>query len=755
MGGLIRGRAARLALAAALLVAACGGEEPAPDTPEPVEEVFDPMAEMRAAAPAGRLPEGVRPTAYRLDLTIDPREPRFTGVADIAITLDAPAEGLWMHGKDLDVGDVEVFVDGREEPVPAVYQELLASGVARVSFFEEVPAGAARIRLAYEGGFDETLAGLFRVREGEAWYALVKSESVQARRAFPGFDEPRFKTPFAMSLTIPEGQVAIANTPEIGRESAGEGLVRLAFAETPPLPTYLLSMAVGPFDVVERPAIPPSAIRDRPIPLRGFARAGKGGEMNLILDLTAPFIDALESAFGVAYPYEKLDIVVAPDWPSGATELAAAPTYREDIVLVGDRPAPRAERRVVSIHAHELAHMWFGDYVTPPWWDDLWLKEAFAVWAEPIAGAAIDPEGGYEIERALDAVRGMRADELASARAVREPIERNEVIRSAYDRITYAKGPAVLGMVEAYLGEESWRAGLSRYFEVFGDGVADAQDFYAVMGEAAGDPAVTQALQDFIERPGLPVVEAALSCPADGRPEITLSQRRYRPLGSAISDDRMWTIPACAAFGGGDGRGRVCALMRERRASVALDGEADCPAWVMPNAGGAGYYRFDLDGAGWRALADGFAALEPAEQVVAVDSAGAAFAAGEADASDLMAIIDAAATSSRREVASAAARWLRADAARVLEEDAAGLARLSAYVRATFSARRTALTGSGDPDDRLLRQTLTELLAGVGGDMEARAELARDAAAFVGLEGPREPGALNADAYRIAAIVAA
>ncbi|HET6629074.1 MAG TPA: M1 family aminopeptidase, partial [Woeseiaceae bacterium] len=603
------------------------------------------------AAPNGKLPEGVRPLHYRLDLTIDPREERFRGTAAIRIELDEASDGFWMHGNNLDVQEINVTPEGGE-PVPASYEQVLESGVVWIGFAETVPAGEAMLNVVYDAPFDPALSGMFRVKEGEDWYSLVKSESIQARKAFPGFDEPRFKTPFDVTLTIPEGNVAIGNSPAVAREPAGDGMVRVRLETTRPLPTYLISLAVGPFEEYQIADLPPNDIRDRAVPLSGWARQGKAGEMAAIMGLTKSFIETYERVTGIPYPYAKLDVVAAPDWPSGATELAGAPTYREDIVLSAGAPSPRQQRRIVGIHAHELAHMWFGDYVTPPWWNDLWLKEAFADWAAPIAASARFPDAGYELDAQHAAISGMRADSLASARAVRQQIESNDDIRNAYDGITYSKGAAVLNMTEAYLGQEKWRAGLNDYFHEFADGVADSRDFFRVMGEAAGDPDFEESLKGFIERPGLPLLEAELICSGTDGPRVAVRQSRYAPLGSSIDPAMRWIVPVCVAYGGDEGRSRTCALVREATAEIPLETRA-CPDWIMPNAGGDSYYRFALPTDQWTALIAHFGELAPAEALMAVDSAGAAFEAGDTHAGVLLNVMEAAAASDHPAIAGA------------------------------------------------------------------------------------------------------
>src|SRR5262249_30050970 len=152
-------------------------------------------------------------------------------------------------------------------------------------------------------------------------------------------------------------------------------------------PTYLLAFAVGPLDIVAAPDIVPNAVRKRPLRLRGIAAKGRGKELAYALANTPAIVAALENYTGHEYPYDKLDILAVPD-RGGAMENAGAITFSEYLLLFDAKSASAGQKRAfASVMAHELAHMWFGDLVTMPWWDDIWLNEAFATW---MSGRIVD-----------------------------------------------------------------------------------------------------------------------------------------------------------------------------------------------------------------------------------------------------------------------------------------------------------------------------------------------------------------------------
>jgi alanyl aminopeptidase len=730
-----------------MMFAGCGTAE---DPHDPSGMPADPAPDtdiLAAAAPTGKLPAVVRPLAYRLDLLLDPRRDDFSGEVAIDVKLDAPTNRIWLHGEGLVVSNVIASTEAGNV-FSGTYKEVLASGVSAVSFDEELPAGVVTLQLRYRSDFDRNLAGLFKVEEQGEAYALAKSESIQARSYLPGFDEPGLKATFDISLTIPEDHEAIGNSPVIDRHSIGDGLQRLTFATTPPMSTYLLSLAVGPFDIVEREPIPPNDIRSRPIPLRGVARKGRGGNMNYVLDVTPRMIEIFEQELRRPYPFEKLDIVAAPQWPSGATELSAAITYREQLILVGDNPAPGARLSLLGTHAHEIAHMWFGNLVTPPWWDDLWLKEGFATWATPLVLTILEPDGGHELNAAERSISAMQLDSLASTRAIREPIANNNEIRNAYDAITYSKSLGVIHMVDQYFGSDTFRPALGRYIETFSEGVADSPDFYQVIGEETETPALTETFRGFVEQTGVPLLEVVLNCDVGDSPSLTISQSRYKAFGSPIEDaGKLWNIPVCVrSINAGQ-----CVMMAEAQQTLQL-ADVECPQWVSPNAGGSGYYRWTLDDAAWAALIDDFVLLTPVEALSAVDSAFAAFEAGKLDAANLLNIVAASSRARARQVITAPLPYLQNYVRQYFS--IAEKEKFLEFARELYQPIIERSVDSTDGDGQLLYTGLISFMALTAQDPDARNRLLSMAHALTGFESVRNRDAVPSDLYYPALAVA-
>ena len=191
----------------ALSLAGCGGSTETLE--DHAEERTSGQEAVQVTAPL-RLPSNVAPTRYALSLQLDPAQERFTGIAEIDVTLTEALDRMWIHGENLTVTEATASREGAD-PVAVTWELIDAEeGVARIVFPSTMEPGNLRLRIAYSAPFDETLEGLYRVHIGEDHYVFSQFESIAARKAFPCFDEPRFKVPFDVTLTIPNGQRAFA-----------------------------------------------------------------------------------------------------------------------------------------------------------------------------------------------------------------------------------------------------------------------------------------------------------------------------------------------------------------------------------------------------------------------------------------------------------------------------------------------------------------------------------------------------------------
>lgn len=583
---------------------------------------LDALAEQ--SPPAGPLPRTVLPLRYRLALTIVPQAERFAGEVEIAVELSEPAARIWLHGKNLQVMRAYA-VSAEGKSISAQYQQMTPEGAAVLQLAEELPRGRHTLVMSYDAPFNDDIGGMFKVEESGRPYVFTQLEPTQAREVFPGFDEPALKAPFEVSVTARNEDVVVTNTPQLRAEPLKDGLTRHTFAVSRPLPTYLVSFAVGALDVVEWQPIPASRTRARPVPLRGIAAKGKGAQLKYALDNTAPLLLSLEEYFASPYPYEKLDVIAAPIY-AGAMENAASILYGEQYMLLRDDASPDQRQSYAYTHAHELAHQWIGNVVTPAWWDDLWLKESFATLMGNRAAGAGRPQSSSDRAILRMALHAMEADSRASTRAIRQPVSTVAEIGNAYGPITYEKGNAVLAMLEGFVGEDAFRRSIQLHLRRFMDGSATATDYLASLTQVTDSSRAAHAFESFLGQPGVPLLSVRWQC-RSGSLEAELQQTRYAPLGSRVATDRRWDLPVCLAFDELGQRRTHCSLVSKQRETLVVP-VTTCPTTVMPNARGSGYYRVSLPQAERDALLRDFGKLDAREALAFAHSLAAELHAG-------------------------------------------------------------------------------------------------------------------------------
>ncbi|MEM1347213.1 MAG: M1 family aminopeptidase [Myxococcota bacterium] len=586
-----------LAVCSALMVTACAGT--------PRSEQSSKSLEPRRTERDGweQLPDAVVPLAYELELEIipfapsgeDPKgEATVRGTVTIDLMVEAPTDTIAMHGDGLTISAVTITSkDGAVRTPEAI--AVGDHGALDVLVGQQLGQGEYTLSVTYERAIGENPKGLYRVLDAGQWYAYTQFEPLEARGAFPCFDEPRFKTPYTTSITAPEGLLAVTNGPELGRVKGDDGSVTYSFAPTKPLPTYLVAFAVGDFDVVEAPegAIPN-------VPLRVITPKGKAKLAAYALEKTPAIMALLSDYFGTPYPYAKLDLVAVPNFSSGAMENVGLVTYREAILLLDpERATPRAKFSLQSITAHELAHMWFGNLVTPPWWDELWLNEAFATWMAARAMNTLEPSFDRDVRAVGNLSYLVGIDSKAQTRAIRQPIASRGDIYNAFDGITYSKGATVLRMTESWLGPEVFRDAIRSYMKDHAHGVATTAELMSALRQASGED-VYAMLSGFLDQPGVPLVDVALDCSA--APRLKLSQSRYLPVSSGALDEGEWRVPLCFGYPKGGGLATQCTLLEGREPVTLALSTATCPAWVLPNVEFESYVLFRFDDAATAAL---------------------------------------------------------------------------------------------------------------------------------------------------------
>lgn len=424
----------------------------------------------------------------------------------------------------------------------------------------------------------------------EYWYTLVVP--ADAHRLYPCFDQPDLKARYVVQLDIPMGWVAVANGKELEDESANvDGRRRVVFARTAPLSTYLMAFAAGPFAVVDGPRLQVPGV-DANEPLRIYLRPSQQSLLDraAVVRLHQDGLRWLCAAFGMDYPFEKLDVVLIPGFPYGGMEHAGAIFYREQAVVFDHPPTDSELVRRSSLVYHELSHQWFGNLVTMRWFDDLWLKEGFATFLGYRCLEALEPEKQAWL-RFLQRVkpRAYEVDATAGTTPVYQALGNLADAKSAYGAIVYNKAPAVLRELFERIGADAFRAGLQRYLRSHAFGNADWRDLAGAL-EAASRTDLESWSQRWLLSPSMPQVRVEWQVDANGL--VRECHLRQRSLGAP----GLWPLRLkLAVF---DAIGSMSVVEVETAAASCdvpeLVGRA-APACVLCNPDDVAYGQFLID----------------------------------------------------------------------------------------------------------------------------------------------------------------
>lgn len=659
-----------------LVVAVIGCSSPTPSRPvvEPakptvVEAPFEPTG------PGLRLPGDVRPQRYALDLALLPDQPTASGKLRIDVRVIRPTRVVWMHGEGL-----------------AIAKASVAGNVARVVTAEhgmiglvapiEIAAGTTTIDIAYTAPIERARSrGIYADREGEDWFAYTFFEPMDARRAFPCFDEPGYKAPWQLTFRVRRDHVALGNAAVVRVSDERDNMKRVELAATKPLASYAIAFVVGPFEIVD------GGVAGRgKTPVRFIVPPGRAGELDYAKQVTPRVITAHEDYIDMADPFGKLDIAVVPRY-WGTMEHPGIVAMGQPLTLIRGDQATRARNHwYTNIFAHEYAHYWFGNLVTPLWWDDTWLNEGLGQWMDLKITDAIDPSWRSYESRVWSSAMAMTADETRAAHAMRNPVATEEGIAASFDNaLTYAKGASVLRMFEAHAGEDKWRDFLRVHVRKHAWGNATAEDFLKLAREQLGS-FVEDGLRSFLEAPGVP--KLTITCTAK-RLEVT--QSRSLPSGASSESKHVWKFPVCLRYG--DKKTSTTWCFEHVGPTVSREVTA-CPTWIVPNAEARGYFRAVVDPVVVKQLLTPKSALakvakpSAVERMMLVIDLRAAVERGEVDRTKLLALAPLIAADPDERVAQAA---LEAALFRFDLLEAALYAKAMSYFGKTFGARASRL----------------------------------------------------------------
>ncbi|KAJ8489143.1 hypothetical protein ONZ51_g3140 [Trametes cubensis] len=512
-----------------------------------------------------RLPTDVKPTHYDLTVWTDLDNNTFEGIVHIDLQVNKETSSIVLNTAKLDLGEVTLRSESLEDVQTASSRDFDAENERGIfSFTKPLPANAkARLSVSYKGELTGDMLGYYRStggKDGELKYTLTQFEPTAARRAFPCWDEPLLKATFSVTLVSRANQVNLSNMPAISEEVYKPGSAdnepwitqKLSslpdpeqwkvtrFETTPPVSTYLVAYAVGPFEYLESSYKSPLSGKVRP--LRIYATADVISQAQFALDIKRMVLPLYEEVFDIEYPLPKLDTLVASDFDSGAMENWGLITGRTQAFLLDPKTADtKYKQNVAATQSHEVAHMWFGNITTMEWWDNLYLNEGFAtLMGEKIILDKVFPEwkldaeflgGSFFRARALDAKLSSHPIEVECPDA--------NMINQIFDHLSYAKAASVLRMLASYVGEDRFLKGVSIYLKKHMYKNSVTKDLWEGIQTATGLD-IPKMMDNWVKQMGYPVITVT-----EKEGGILVRQDRFLETGPADPKDNetIWTVP--------------------------------------------------------------------------------------------------------------------------------------------------------------------------------------------------------------------
>jgi aminopeptidase N len=552
----------------------------------------------------GRLPKDVVPLDYTVSIVPDVASMSFAGSESVNLEFRDSTAIIRLNSLNESLHDVRL--DG--QPVQQVVTDD-AGQMTTLTLLSPASPGQHTLSFAYTGRLETLGRGLFvqpyvGPHGHQALILSTKMESTDARRMFPCWDEPAFRSTFELTVTVPAAWAVISNMPIAHRHTQGR-LATTTFARSPKMPSYLIEFTAGDLASI--------AAASDGVPLGVWAVRGREHDGGTALRNAQTILADYDEYFGYRFPLPKLDSIAVPGGFAGAMENWGAITYNDQLLLVSPSSTMATRQTAFSVQAHEMAHQWNGDLVTMGWWDDIWLNESFASWMASKETARRNPDWHWLEGKDIDKEDAMSADALSASHAIQQHVTDELQATAVFDpQITYRKGQAILRMFEAYLGPDVFRSGIRSYLREHAFSNASTADLWDALSVASGTD-MRANLASWTEQAGFPLVTVDSNCDTAGARTLRLSQQRFLLAGAAEAGAR-WSIPL--QIRAGAAAAPQSTLLIQDDQSIAA-GRCDEPLSV--NADAVGFYRVRYDAATLTIDTQAFDRLPAADRIALLD----------------------------------------------------------------------------------------------------------------------------------------
>ncbi|XP_068046328.1 thyrotropin-releasing hormone-degrading ectoenzyme isoform X1 [Anomalospiza imberbis] len=590
------------------------GGEAAEEEEEEEEEEWQRRRELPPWA-RPRLPRHLRPLHYNLMLSAFMENFTFSGEVNVQLEVRNASRYIVLHAHRMHIDAVRVAEDK------------LAGGVrvARTFFYPQTQVFVVvlnrslevqrsyNLKIIYNALIENELLGFFRssyVLHGERRFLGVTQFSpTHARKAFPCFDEPIYKATFKISIRHQATYLSLSNMPVETSVFEEDGWVTDHFSQTPLMSTYYLAWAVCNFTYRE-------TVTKSGVVVRLYARpdAIRRGSGDYALNITRRLIEFYEDYFKVPYSLPKLDLLAVPKHPYAAMENWGLSVFVEQRILLDPSISSILYLLdVTMVIVHELCHQWFGDLVTPVWWEDVWLKEGFAHYFEFVGTDYLYPGWNMEKQRFLTDVlhEVMLLDGLASSHPVSQEVQQASDIDRVFDWIAYKKGAALIRMLASFMGHSVFQMGLQDYLTIHKYGNAARNDLWNTLSKALKRVGKSVNIQEVMDQwtlqMGYPVITVLGNETTDNI--IVISQERFvydrdtKPKDPARGDNSyLWQIPLTIAVGNTSHISSEAIIWVSNKSEHHRIPALEEASWLLGNINQTGYFRVNYDIRNWRLL---------------------------------------------------------------------------------------------------------------------------------------------------------
>ena len=586
------------------------------------------------ASTPGKLPKQVLPEEYAVRIAPNVEKRTFTGSETVKLNVREPVKQLVLNALEMKI--TKAAVNGNALPASAIKVDPKQETVT-LTLASELAAGPHTLELEFEGKINQQGQGLYYAPYQEQGTGAKKVmlgtqfEATDARRMFPCWDEPAFRSRFQLTAVVPETFTAVSNMP-VEKETKVAGGKEFRFGMTPPMPSYLNVLCAGEVDGVFAKA---NGVDHGVIATKGKAEMGR-----YALESSQQILAYMNDYFGQPYPLPKLDHIAVPGGFGGAMENWGGITYYESRLLFDpEKSSAETKQGIYEVIAHETAHMWFGDLVTMAWWDNLWLNEGFASWMGTKCTAKFNPD--WEVWLSKNTPRdptrrhgigkegAMEGDARSTTHPIQQPVANEAEANSAFDDITYRKGLAFITMLESFLGEEVFREGIRKYMAKHKLSNTTTADLWNALSEASGQP-VGEIAAAWTEQPGFPIVKVA----RDPEGKITLTQERFT-VHYENAPQLEWKIPLTYTV---PGTPATASLLMTSKIMELPNSSGDRA--LKLNVAGAGNYRVQYDEVSWKLLLAELPKLSYADRVNLLNDSWALVQANRAPLSLYLSLVE-------------------------------------------------------------------------------------------------------------------